>query len=109
MFSNRHLAPGVDTTLLKTYFSVATDAVGALIFSVKSNNFLPTVNMVRSLFSFSGLTLHTFVPYMPFLSFGPCVLGMKVTVFVPFTVLITWANYTTSFAKGISKKFLSGT
>ena len=46
MSTNRHLAPGVDTTLLKTHFAVVTDAVGALIFPVKSNKFLPTVTLV---------------------------------------------------------------
>ena len=53
MSANRHLAPGVNTTLLKTHFSVVTDAVGALRFPVKSNKFPSTVNLVRSL-SFFG-------------------------------------------------------
>ena len=38
MSSNRHLAPGVDTTLLKTHFTVVTDAVGALIFPANSSH-----------------------------------------------------------------------
>ena len=54
MSANRHLPPGVDTTLLKTHFAVLTDAVGDLKFPVKYNKFLPTVNLVRSLSSFSG-------------------------------------------------------
>ena len=33
---------------------------------------------------------------------------MKITVFVPFTVLIPWANYTSSFAKNLSQIFLFG-
>ena len=70
MSANRHLAPGVDTTLLKTYFSVVTDSVGVLRFPVKSNKFLPTVNLVRSLSYFSGLTSHTIFPYVTFLSLG---------------------------------------
>ena len=49
MSDNIHLAPEVDTTLLKTQFDVVTDAVGALIFPVKSNKFPPTFNLVRSL------------------------------------------------------------
>ena len=56
MSTNRHLAPGVDTTLLKTHFAVVTDAVGAIRFPEKSNKFPPTVNLVRSLSSFYGLT-----------------------------------------------------
>ena len=59
MSENRHLAPGVDITLLKTHFAVVTDAVGALIFPVKYNKFPPTVNIVCSLSYFYGLILHT--------------------------------------------------
>ena len=66
MSDNRHLAPGLDTTLLKTHFAVVTDAVGALILPVNSNKFPPTVNLVRSLSSFSGFTLHTILPYVTF-------------------------------------------
>ena len=94
---------GVDTTLLKTHFVVATDAVGALRFPVKSNKFLPTVNLVCSLSSFSGCTLHTILPYVTFLYFGTCVLGMKIIIFVPFTILIPWANCTSSSEKDIYK------
>ena len=68
MSANRHLAPGVDTTLLKKHFAVVTDAVGALIFPVKSNKFPPTVNLVRYFSSFSGFTLHTLFPYATFMS-----------------------------------------
>ena len=56
MSAKRHLSPVVDTTLLKAHFSVVTDSVGALAFPVKPNKFPPTVNMVRSLSSFSGFT-----------------------------------------------------
>ena len=66
MSANRHLAPGVDTKLLNTHFAVVTDVVGALRFPVKSNKFLPTVNLVRYFFSFSGFTLHTIFPYVNF-------------------------------------------
>ena len=66
MSANRHLDPGVDTTLLKTQFEVATDAVGALRLPVKSNKFLLTVNLVRSFSSFSGFTLNTIFPYITF-------------------------------------------
>ena len=62
MSANRHLAPGVDTTLLKTHFAVVTDAVGALRFPVKSNKFPPTVNLVRSFSSFSGFISQTILP-----------------------------------------------
>ena len=62
MLANIHIAPGVDTTLLKTQFAVVIDAVGELIFPVKSNKFLPTVNLVRSFSSFSGFTLQTILP-----------------------------------------------
>ena len=92
MSANIHFAPGVDTTLLKTHIAVVTDVVGALIFPVKYNKFPPTVNLVYSFTSFSGFTLHTIFPYVNFLSFGTCVLGMKINVFVPFTVLIPWDN-----------------
>ena len=108
MSANKHLSPGVDTTMLKTHFSVVTDAVGVLIFPVKSNKFPPTVNIVRYFSSFSGFTLHTIFPYANFLSFGIRSLGMKTTVFVPFIFLIPWDNCTSSFAKYISKIFLSG-
>ena len=70
MSDNRHLVPGVDTTLLKTHFAVVTDAVGALRLPVKSNKFPSTVNLVRSFSSFSGFTLHTIFPYVTFLSLG---------------------------------------
>ena len=70
MSDNRHLAPGVDTTLLKTHFSVVTDAVGLLRFPVNYNKFPPTVDLVRSFSSFSGFTLHTLFPYVTFLSLG---------------------------------------
>ena len=66
LMSNRHLAPGVDTTLLKTNFAVVTDAVGPLRFTVKSKTFPPTVNLVCSLSSFSGFTLHIILPYVTF-------------------------------------------
>ena len=70
MSANRHLDPGVDTTVLKTRFAVVTVIVGALRFPVKSNNFLPTVNLVCSLYSFSGFTLHTVFPYAHFYLLG---------------------------------------
>ena len=108
MSANRHLAPGVDTTLLKKCFAVVTDAVGALIFPVKSKNFPPTVNLVRSFSSFSGFNSHTIFPYVTFLSFGTCVFEMKITVFVPLTVTIPWAISPSSFAKDRSQIFLSG-
>ena len=44
MSANRHLEPGVDTTLLKTHIAVVTDAVGALIFPVKYNKFRPLLS-----------------------------------------------------------------
>ena len=108
MSADRHLAPGVDTTMLKTHFAVLTDAVGALRFPVNSNKFPTTVNLVRSFSSFSGFASHTILPYVTFLSFGTFVLGMKITVFVPFTILIPWANFPSSFAKDIYQIFLSG-
>ena len=108
MSANRHLAPGVDTTLLKKKNSVVNDAVGALIFPVKYNKFPPTVNLFHSLSSFSGFTSNTIFPYVTFLYFGTCVLGMKITVFIPFTVMIIWANCPSSFAKDLSQIFLSG-
>ena len=70
MSANGHLAPRVDTTLLKTHFAVANDAVGALRFPVKSNKFPPTVNSVRSFTSFSGFTLQTILPYVTFCLWG---------------------------------------
>ena len=70
MSSNRHLAPGVDTTLLKTHFSVVNDAVGVLRFLEKYNKFHPTVNLVLSFSFFSGFTLNTIFPYVTFLSLG---------------------------------------
>ena len=88
MSANRHLAPGVDTTLLKTHFEVVTDAVGALRYPLKSNKFTPTVNLVRSFSYSSGFTSHTILPYVTFLSLGTLALRMKITVFVPFTPLI---------------------
>ena len=108
MSDNIHLAPGVDTTLLKTLFSVVTDAVGALRFPVKSNKFPPTVNLVRSLSYFSGFNSHTIFPYVNFLSSGTCVFEMKITVFVHFTVLISWADFPCSFTKDRYQNFLSG-
>ena len=88
MSANRHLAPGVDTTLLKTHFVVVTDSVGALRLPVISNNFPPTVNLVRSYSSFYGSTSQTILPYLNFLSLGTLDLGTNMTVFVPFNPLI---------------------
>ena len=59
MSANRHLAPGVYTTLLKTHFAVVNDAVGALIFYVNSNKFPPTVNLVLFFSSFYGFISQT--------------------------------------------------
>ena len=92
MSSNRQLALGVDTTMLKTHFSVVNDVVGALRLPVKSNTFLPTVHILRSFSSFYGFNSHTILPYVTFLSFGTRALGMKMTAFVPFTIMIPWYN-----------------
>ena len=54
MSASRHLDPGIETTLLKTHIAVVTDAVGALIFPVKSNKFPPIVSIVCSFSSFYG-------------------------------------------------------
>ena len=54
MSANRHLDPGVDTTLIKTHFDVINDAMGELRFPVKPNKFPPTFNLVLSFSSFSG-------------------------------------------------------
>ena len=107
MSANRHLVPVVYTTLLKTHFSVVTDAVGELRFPMKSNKSPPTVNLVLYISSFSGFTLHNILPYVTFLSFGTCVLEIKITLFFPFIFLIPWANCPSSFAKYISQIFLS--
>ena len=85
-----------------------TDAVGALRFPVKYNNFPSTVNLVRSFSSFSGFTSHTILPYVIFLSLGTWFLRMKMTAFVPFTPLIPWTNCPSSFSKDIYQNFLSG-
>ena len=108
MSANTHLDPGVETTLPKTHFEVVTDAVGSIIFPVKSNKFPPTVNMVRSLYSFSGFSSHIIFPYVTFQYFGTCVLEMKITALVSLTVLITWANCSSSFGKDISQFSFSG-
>ena len=100
MSTNRHLDPGVDTTLLKTHFAVATDEVGVLRFPVKSKKFPPTVNLVHSLSYFSGFTLHTIFPHVTFY-----LLEMKMTVFVPFTILIPWDNCPSSFANYLPQIF----
>ena len=70
MSSNIPISPGVDTTLLKTHFAVVTDAVGAMIFPVKSNKFPPTVNIVHSFSYFSGFTSHTILPCVTSFSLG---------------------------------------
>ena len=62
MSANKHLAPGVVSTLLNTHFDVVNDAVGALRFPVKSNKFPPTVDLVRSLSSLSGFISQTLLP-----------------------------------------------
>ena len=62
MSANRHLDPGIDTTLLKTHFTVVTDAMRALIFPVKSDTFPPTFNLVRYFSSFSGFISQTILP-----------------------------------------------
>ena len=109
MLSNRHLAPGVDTTFLKTHFSVATGAVGALRFTVKSKTFPSTVNLVFSFSSFFYFHFAYNFALCYFLYFWTCVLWIKMTLSIPFTILISWANCTSSFAKYIYQIFLSGT
>ena len=89
MSAKRHLAPGVDTTPLNKHFAVVTDAVGALIFPVKSNKFLPTVNLVRSFSYFYGFTSQTILPYVTFFSLRNLDLGMNMTIFVSLTSLIS--------------------
>ena len=108
MLANRHLAPVVDTTLLKTHFSVVTDDVGELRFTVKSNKFPPTVNLVCFFSSFSGFTLRNILPYVNFLSLGTWALRMKMTIFVPFTPWIPWDNCPNLFAKDLYRILLSG-
>ena len=109
MSVNRYLAPEVDTTLLKTHFAVMTDAVGALILPLKYNKFFPNVNLVRSFSSFSGFTSQTIFPYVNFLSLGTLDFGMNMTLFLPLTSLIPWANCTKSFTKDLYQIFISGT
>ena len=70
MSANRHLSPGLDNTLLNTHFAVVTDAVEALRFPVTPNKFPPTVNLVRSISSFSGFTLYIVLPYVTFYILG---------------------------------------
>ena len=70
MSANRHLAPGVYTTLFKTHFAVVTYAVGALIFTVRSKNFPLTVNIVISFSFFSGFNSHTILTYVNFYLLG---------------------------------------
>ena len=101
MSANRHSASGIDTTLLKKHFAVVTDAVGTLRFPVKSNTFPPTVNLVSSFSSFNGFAWQTNLSYVTFKYFGTCVLETKMTAFVPFTLLIPWANCPSSFEKYI--------
>ena len=108
MSSNRHLAPGVDNTLSKTQFSLVTDAVGALIFPVKSNKFPPNINLVRSFSSFSGFNSQTIYPYVTFLSLGTLDLGINMTTFFLLISLIPWANCPNSFEKYLYQNFLSG-
>ena len=72
MSTNRHLAPGVDTTLLKAHFLVVRGAVVALIFPVKSNKFLPTVDLVRSFSSFIVSLFILFCHMLLFIFWGLC-------------------------------------
>ena len=109
MSDNIHLSSGVDTILLKIHFAVATGAVGALIFPVKSNFFHLTVNLDCYFFSFSGFNSHNILMYVNFLSLRTCDFEMKFTVFVPFTVLIPRDNFPSSFAKDRSQNLLYGT
>ena len=74
MSANRHLARAVDTTLLKTHYAVVTDAVGELRFSVKSNKFRPSVNIVRSFSYFSVFISQNIYHRLPFCLWGICIL-----------------------------------
>ena len=89
MSANRHLAPGVDTKLLKTHFSVVTDEVGALRLPLKSNKFPPTVNWVRYFSSFLGFTSHTILPYVTFLIFWALCFGNENNCICPFHIYYT--------------------
>ena len=88
MSANRHLAPGVDTTLFNTHFVVVSDAVGALRFPVEANTFPPTVNLVRYFSYFSCFTSQTILIYVTFFSLGTLDLGVNMTLFVSLTYMI---------------------
>ena len=95
----RHLAFGVDMTLLMTHLAVVTDAVGVLKLPVKSKRLPPTVKRVLSLTSLCGLMSHTILPYVVFLFAGIADRRMAVIVLVPFMSLMPWANCPSSLEK----------
>ena len=71
MSANRHLFPGVDTTLLKTRFAVVTDAFGALKSPVKSKKFPLAVNLVRYFYYFLVSLRILFCNMLLFYFLGP--------------------------------------
>ena len=89
MSDSTHLAHGVDTTLLKIHFAMVTDAVGELRFLVKSNKFPPTVNIVRSLSSFSGFTSQNILPYVTFFVFGDLIFWIECDCICPLYPSVT--------------------
>jgi len=66
MSAVRHFSPGVEITLLKIHFTVATEAIGVLRFPMKSRRFPPTVRQVFSFTALSGFSAHTIFPYVTF-------------------------------------------
>ena len=102
---NRHLAPGVDTKLLKANFAVVTDAVGALRLSVKSSKFPPTVNIVRSFSYFSGFTLHTVFAACYFFIFWDLCFGNENNWICPFYRSDTLGLLPQLICKGSSPNF----
>ena len=86
MSAVRHLALGVDTTLLKTHFAVVTEAVGALRFPMNGNKLPPTVSLVRCTSALSVLMSQHIRPYVIVLPEGTKHFLMKTIVCCSFYV-----------------------
>ena len=75
MSANRHLALGVDTTLLKTHFAVVTDAVGELRFLGSLPIFRPLSILCDPSLLFLVASHRLFYHRLPFCLWGIWILG----------------------------------
>lgn len=108
MSAVRHLALGVDITLLKTHLAVVTEAVGALRLPKNCNKLPHTVSLVLCNSTLSVLMSQHIHPYVIVLPDGTKHFLINTIVFVPFISLMPCASCPISLTKECIQRVLSG-